>query len=59
MHSLVAVLIPIIIVVAIAAIALLIVERFSPDPTVTKIIQWIVFALVLIVVITKLVPLIS
>ncbi|MGM4997838.1 hypothetical protein AB8A05_04170 [Tardiphaga sp. 538_B7_N1_4] len=58
MSSLVAVLIPIIVIVAIAAIVLLIVERFSPDATVTQIIRWIVFALVLIAIITKLLPLI-
>lgn len=58
MSALVAVLIPIIVIVAIAAIVLLIVERFSPDPTVTQIIRWIVFALVLIAIITKLLPLI-
>jgi len=57
MASLVAVLIPIIIIVAVAAIVLLIVERFSPDATVTIIVRWIVFALVLIAIISRLLPL--
>jgi hypothetical protein len=59
MHGLVAVLIPIIIVVAVGVIALAIVKRFSPDPLITTIVQWVVFALVLIVVLTKLIPLIG
>lgn len=57
MHTLVAVLIPIIVIVAVAAIILLIVERFSPDATVTAIIKWIVFALVLIAILYRLLPL--
>jgi len=58
MSELVSVLIPIIIIVAVAAVFLLIVERFSPDATVTTIIKWIVFALVLIAIISRLLPLI-
>lgn len=58
MQALVAILLPIIVIVAIAAIVLLVVERFSPDATVTKIVQWIVFALVLYVIISRLLPLI-
>ena len=57
MAAFVAVLIPIIIIIAVAAIVLLIVERFSPDGTVTQIIRWIVFALVLIAIISRLLPL--
>lgn len=52
MHELVSVLIPLILIVAVAAIFLLIVERFSPDATVTTIIKWIVFALVLIAILS-------
>lgn len=59
MHGLAAVLIPVIIVIAVAAIAIAITEKFSPDPLVTTIVRWVVFALVLIVVLTKLVPLIA
>lgn len=58
MAALAAVLIPIIVIVAVAAIFLLIVERFSPDATVTTIVKWIVFALVLIAIISRLLPLI-
>lgn len=58
MHELVSVLIPLILIVAVAAIFLLIVERFSPDATVTTIIKWIVFALVLIAILSRLLPLI-
>ena len=57
MAALVAVLIPIIIIVAVAAIVLIIVERFSPDATVTLIIRWIVFALVLVAILSRLLPL--
>jgi hypothetical protein len=59
MHSLIAVLIPIIIVIAVGLIVLAIVERFSPDPLVNTIVKWVVFALILIVCITKLLPLIA
>lgn len=59
MNNLVAVLIPVIIVIVIAVIAIAITEKFSPDPLVTTIVRWVVFALVLIVVLTKLVPLIA
>lgn len=59
MHGLIAVLVPIIIVIAVGLIVLAIAERFSPDPLVTTIVRWVVFALVLIVCITKLVPLIA
>lgn len=58
MHDLTGVLIPIILIVAVAAIFLLIVERFSPDATVTTILKWIVFALVLIAILSRLLPLI-
>ncbi len=59
MHGLVAVLVPIIIVIAVGLIVLAIVERFSPDPLVTTIVRWVVFALILIVCISKLLPLIA
>jgi hypothetical protein len=59
MQGLVSVLIPIIIVIVIAIIAIAVTEKFSPDPLVTTIVRWVVFALVLIVVLTKLVPLIG
>lgn len=59
MHALVAVLVPIIVVVVVGLIAWWIVERFSPDPLVTKIVQVVIFAVVLIVVLTKLLPLLG
>lgn len=58
MSGLLAILVPIIVIVAIAAIVLAVTERFSPDPLVTTIVKWIVFALVLVVLLTKLIPLI-
>ena len=57
MHALTAVLVPIIIIVVVGLLIIWIAERFSPDPLITKIVQVIVFAVVLIVLITKLLPL--
>jgi hypothetical protein len=57
MHGLVAVLVPIIIVVAGALIIWYVAERFSPDPLITKIVQVVVFVVVLVVLIMKLLPL--
>lgn len=57
MQAFVAVLIPIIIIVAVGLIAKLINDRFSPDPTVTQIVNWIIYGIVLIMIITKLLPL--
>jgi hypothetical protein len=59
MHGLLTILIPIIIVVVVALIIWYAAERFSPDPFITKIVQIIVFAVVLIVLLTKLVPLLG
>lgn len=59
MHALLAVLVPVIVVVVIGLIIWYVAERFSPDPLVTKIVQIVVFAVVLIVCLTKLVPLIA
>lgn len=59
MHSLIAVLVPVIIVIAVGLILLAVLERFSPDPLVTTIVRWVVFAAILIVCITKLLPLIA
>lgn len=57
MHTLIAVLVPIIILVAVALVILWATDRFSPDPFITKIIKLIVFVVVLIAIITKLLPL--
>lgn len=59
MSSLIAMLIPIIILVVIALIIIWVTERFSPDPLITKIIQVVVFAVVLIALLMKLVPLLG
>lgn len=59
MHALTAVLVPIIILVAVALIIWYVAERFSPDPLITKIVQIVVFAVVLIVLLTKLLPLLG
>jgi len=57
MSALVSILVPIIIVVVVGLIIYWVAERFSPDPLITKIVQVVVFAIVLIVLITKLLPL--
>lgn len=57
MHALIAVLVPVIVVVVIGLIVWWVAERFSPDPLVTKIVQVVIFAVVLIVIIMKLLPL--
>ena len=59
MHTLVSALVPIIVVVVVGLIALAVTERFSPDALITTIVRWVVFALVLIVVLTRLLPLIG
>lgn len=59
MHELQGILVPVIIVVVVALVIWYVAERFSPDPLVTKIIQIVLFAVVLIVLITKLFPLLG
>ncbi len=59
MHALVSALVPIIIIVVVAVIIVLAAERFSPDPFITQIIKWVVFAVVLIALLLKLVPLLG
>lgn len=59
MHSLIATLVPIIIAIVVGIIAIAVTERFSPDPLVTLIVRWVVFAIILIVVLTRLLPLIG
>lgn len=56
MNGFVSALIPILIIVGAGIIALLINERFSPDPLVTKIVQWVIYILMVIMVITRLLP---
>lgn len=57
MHGLIGVLVPIIVVVAVALIIWYVAERFSPDPLITKIVQIVIFVVVLVVLIMKLLPL--
>lgn len=57
MHALVSVLVPIIIIVAVALIIVFAAERFSPDAFITKIIKLVVFVVVIILLLQKLLPL--
>jgi len=57
--GLVALIVPIIVMVVVALIIIWVAERFSPDPLVTKIVQVIVFACVMIFLVTKLLPLLT
>lgn len=59
MHALVGILVPVIVVVVIGLVIWYAAERFSPDPLITKIIQIVIFAVVLIVLLLKLVPLLG
>lgn len=59
MHGLLSVLVPVVIAIAVGLIVWIIAERFSPDPLITKIVQIVVFVVVLVVCLTKLVPLIA
>jgi len=56
MSGLVALLVPLIILIDVALIIVYVAVRFSPDPLITKIINLVVFAVVLIWLITKLLP---
>jgi Co/Zn/Cd efflux system component len=58
MNALTSMLVPIILIVAVALIIWYAAERFSPDPLITKIVQIVVFAMVLVVLLMKLLPLI-
>lgn len=59
MSALIAALVPIIIIVVVALIIWYAAERFSPDPFVTKVVQIVVFAVVLIALLLKLIPLLG
>jgi len=59
MHALVGLLIPLIVTIGVALIIWICAERFSPDPVITKIIQVLIFILVLVVILTKLLPLLG
>lgn len=59
MHSLIAVLVPIIIIVVVALIILVINDRFAPDESIKKIVAYVVYGCVLIALILKLFPLLG
>lgn len=59
LHGLIAALIPILVILVIAYVILLIVEKFSPDATFTQIARIIIYAIALIAILTKLLPLIN
>jgi len=59
MHPLIALLVPIIVIIGVALIIWYVAERFSPDPLITKIVQIVLFIVVLVVIITKLLPLLG
>lgn len=63
MSALIAALVPLIILVVILVVVALIIwwvaETFSPHPLVTKIVQAVVFAAVLIVLLTKFIPMLG
>ena len=59
MHALTAVLVPVIIVIIVGLIIWYVAEQFSPDPLITKIVQIVVFGVVLIVLLLKLFPLLG
>jgi hypothetical protein len=56
MQGFVSALIPILIIVGAGIIALLINERFAPDPLVAKIVQWVIYILMIIMIISRLLP---
>lgn len=56
MQGFVSALIPILIIVGAGIIALLINERFAPDPLVAKIVQWMIYILMIVMIISRLLP---
>ncbi len=59
MSALLNALVPVIIIIVVALIIWYATERFSPDPFITKIVQIVVFAVVLIVLLTKFIPMLG
>ena len=52
-------LVSLVIIVGVLLVAWYITERFSPDPLLTKIVQIVIFVIALVVVLTKLLPLVG
>ena len=59
MHELTTILVPLIVTIGVALIIWYVAERFSPDPLITKIVQIVLFILVLVVLLTKLFPMLG
>lgn len=59
MHGLAGLLVPTIIVIALALIIVWCAERFSPDPLITKIVQCVVFVAVLVFLLKEFLPLLG
>ncbi len=59
MHSLIGLLVPLIVTIGVALIIWYVAERFSPDPLITKVVQVVLFIVVLVVIIMKLFPLLG
>jgi hypothetical protein len=59
MHTLLSILVPVIVVIAVALIIWYVAERFSPDPLITKIVKIVIFVVVLVMLLLKLVPLLG
>ena len=59
MHELTSVLVPLIVTIGVALIIWYVAERFSPDPLITKVVQVVLFIVVLVVIIMKLFPLLG
>ena len=59
MHELVGLLVPIIVIIGVALIIWIVTQRFSPDPLITKVVQIVLFIVVLVVLLMKLFPLLG
>lgn len=59
MHELVGLLVPIIVIIGVALIIWVVTQRFSPDPLITKVVQIVLFIVVLVVLLMKLFPLLG
>jgi len=59
MSALIASLVPVIVLIVIALIIVWVAERFSPDPLITQIVRVVVFAVVLIALLLKFVPMLG
>ena len=59
MHSLVAMLIPLLVILGVCLILWFVVERFSPDPLISQICKIIIFLVAIVAVLTKLLPMLG